>query len=65
LTLSFSQLTGAFVTTITNGTGAGPYEGVPLHIRCKASTTITIRTQAAGVYTTVTYNAEGSITQIA
>lgn len=62
LTLNFSQLTGAFVTAITNATGAGPYEGVPVHIRCKASTTITIAT--TGVFTTVTYNVEGSILQI-
>ncbi len=63
LTVTFSQLGGAFVTAITNVTGAGPYEGVPMHIRVKASTAITLRTQAAGTYTTVTYNVEGRITQ--
>lgn len=63
LTLNFSQLTGALVTAITNATGVGPYEGVPLHIRCKASTAITIAT--TGTFTTVTYNVEGLITQMA
>lgn len=62
LTLSFSQTTGAFLTAITNVTGAGAYEGIPMHIRCKASTSITIAT--TGTFTTVVYNVEGSITQI-
>ncbi len=65
LTLQFSSLAGAFVTSIANAAGAVPYEGCPLHIRCKASTTITLRTQAAGTYTTVTYNVEGIIRQLA
>lgn len=65
LTLSFCNLAGAFVTAITNAAGAVPYEGVPLHIRCKASTAITLRTQAAGTYTTVTFNVEGVIKQTA
>lgn len=65
VTLQFSNLAGTFVTAIANAAGAVPYEGVPLHIRCKASTAITIATAAGGTYTTVTYNAEGSITQIA
>lgn len=64
LTMSFSQLTGAFVTAITNATGAGPYEGVSLRIRCKASTAITIATVGVGGFTTVTYNVEGSIIQV-
>jgi hypothetical protein len=29
-----------FLTAITQVTGAGPYESMPLHIRCKASTAI-------------------------
>jgi len=65
LTITFSQLSGVLVTAITNVTGAGPYEGVPMHIRCKSATSITLRTQAAGTYTTVTYNVEGSIVQVA
>jgi hypothetical protein len=65
LTLNISQITGVFVTAITNTTGAGAYEGVPMHIRCKAATTITIATAAGGTYTTVTYNVEGMIKQVA
>jgi hypothetical protein len=65
VTLQFSNLAGTFVTSIANAAGAVPYEGVSLHIRCKASTTITLRTQAAGTYTTVTYNVEGIIRQLA
>ena len=65
LTMTFSQLAGTLVVTITNITGAGPYEGIPLTIRAKAATAITIRTQAAGVYTTVTFNVDGSIVQVA
>jgi hypothetical protein len=64
VTFNVQQLGGTLVTAITNVTGAGPYEGVPLHIRAKASTAITIRTNAGGTYTTVTYNAEGVIQQI-
>lgn len=62
LTLNFSQLTGAFITAMTNVTGAAPYEGVPVQIRCKASSTITLAT--VGTFTTVTYNAQGNIKQI-
>lgn len=62
VTFNVQQLGGTLVTSITNITGAGPYEGVPLHIRAKASTAITIKT--AGTFTTVTYNVEGVITQI-
>lgn len=64
LTLQFSSLAGAFVTSIANAAGAVPYEGVPLQIRCKAATAITIASAAGGTYTTVVYNIEGSITQI-
>lgn len=63
LTLTFSQLGGTLLTAITNVTGAGPYEGIPLHIRCKASTSVTIAT--TGTFTTVTYNVEGLISQVA
>lgn len=65
VTLQFSNLAGTFVTTIANAAGAVPYEGVPLHIRCKASTSITVATAAGGTYTTVVYNGEGSIVQLA
>ncbi len=50
------------IQTITNVTGAGAYSGIPMHIRCKASTTITIAT--TGTFTSVVYNVEGFITQI-
>lgn len=62
LTLNLSQLTGSFITAITNGTGASAYEGVPVQIRAKAATTITIGT--TGTFTSVTYNAEGNIQAI-
>lgn len=62
-TLPFSVLAGTFITAITNASGAVPYTGIPIHIRCKASTAITIKT--AGTFTTVTYNAEGIIRQLA
>jgi len=63
LTLTFSNIGGTLLNTITNVTGTGAYEGVPLHIRAKASTSITIAT--TGTFTSVTYNVEGAITQIA
>lgn len=61
LTLNFSQLTGTFITAITNGTGASAYEGVPVHIRAKAGTQISVAT--AGTFTSVTYNAEWILQQ--
>lgn len=64
VTLGLIQLAGAtLITAITNVTGAGPYEGFPVHLRCKASTAITVAT--VGTFTTVTYNAEGIIKQTA
>jgi hypothetical protein len=63
LTLSFSNLAGTFLTAITNVTGAGPYEGVPLHIRVKANQAITIAT--TGTFTTVTYDVETILKQTA
>lgn len=62
LTLTFSNVGGTFLTTITNVTGTGAYEGIPLHIRAKASTAITIAT--TGTFTSVTYNAEGIISKL-
>lgn len=64
ITMPFIQVGGVtLVGTITNVTGSGPYEGVPVHIRAKASTAITIAT--AGTFTTVTYNVEGNIRKVA
>ncbi len=62
LTLSFAQPAGTIATAITNVTGAGPYEGVPLHIRAKASTNIVFAT--TGTFTTVAYNVEGVVTKL-
>lgn len=61
--LPFVNLAGTVLTTITNVLGAGPYEGVPLHLRCKAATAITIAT--VGTFTTVTYNVDECIRQLA
>lgn len=64
VTLNFSTIAGVISNAaITNVAGTVPYEGVPIRIRCKASTAITIAT--TGTFTTVTYNVEGIITQIA
>lgn len=63
LTVPVVQLAGTLVTAITNVTGAGPYEGFPIQIRCKAATPITIKT--TGTFTTLVYNVEGSILQVA
>lgn len=62
LTLPYSQLAGTIITAITNVTGVGPYEGVPLQIRAKASTTITFAT--VGTFTSVAYNVECYLTRI-
>lgn len=64
LTLGFTQLAGAvLLSNITNITGAGPYEGIPYHIRAKAGTPILLAT--IGTFTTITYNFEEIITQYA
>lgn len=64
VTLNFTTLAGVISNAaITNTGGTGPYEGVPIHIRAKASTTITCAT--TGTFTTVTYNAECIIKQTA
>lgn len=62
LTLTFSNVGGTLSTLIANAGGAVPYEGIPLHIRAKTATAITIAT--TGTFTIVTYNVEGYITQI-
>lgn len=62
VTMNFSTLAGAITPTIANAGGAQPYEGVPLHIRAKAGTTITVST--AGTFTTVTYNLESALTKL-
>lgn len=65
LTMTFSLLAGgATGTTLTNVGGTAPYHGVPVQIRAKANTAITIKTSAT-TFTSVTYNIEGMITQVA
>lgn len=59
LSLTVSSITGTFGLTV-GATGA--YEGVPLHIRAKASTAITIKT--VGTLWNGTYNVRGAIIQI-
>ncbi len=66
LTLTFGLVAGGVATTsIANATGAVPYHGVPVTIRCKAGTTVTIASAAGGTYTTVVYNAEATIKKVA
>lgn len=59
LKLNFSSLTGTIGIAIA---AAGPFEGIPAHIRCKASTSVTIAT--SGTFTSLTYNVEGLISQL-
>lgn len=54
--------TGAFIGTTISVSGAVPYPSASLQIRCKASTSITIKT--TGTFTGCTYNVEGRITKI-
>lgn len=63
LTLTFFLVSGTFIVIATNTQGAVPYHGIPVHIRCKAGTSITIAT--TGTFTSVTYNVEGIIKQTA
>jgi hypothetical protein len=65
LILSFTQVAGIPLQTITNVTGTGPYEGVLVAVRAKGGTAITIQTAAGGTYTGVTYNASADILQTA
>lgn len=62
-TMPFVLLAGTTAAAINFGQGAVPYEGIPIHLRCKASTTITIAT--TGTFTGATYNVEGIIKQTA
>lgn len=57
--------TTALTSSISNASGAVPYNGVPLRIRVKGGTAITLLTASGGTYTTVTYNVEGTIRQVA
>jgi len=62
-TLNFQILSGTVGTGIAFANGAVPYGGIPLHIRCKASTTIVFKT--TGTFTGCTYSVEGVARQLA
>jgi hypothetical protein len=64
LAIGMMNANAGFTVSVSNTNGTGSYAGISEQIRCKAATTITILTQAAGTYTTVTYNAEGLIKQV-
>ncbi len=65
LVLPVSSLNGTMVAAgAISGAGATVWHTPAVHIRCKASTAITILT-SAGTFTGVTYTAECSIQQIA
>jgi hypothetical protein len=63
LPLQFTLIGTSFSSSITNAIGGGPYSAPALRIRCKASTAVKIYT--SGTFTTVTYNVEGTIVQVA
>jgi hypothetical protein len=64
LTMAFLLVAGSAITnTIANAAGAVPYMGIPVEIRAKGGTAVTIAT--TGTFTTVTYNVEGLIMQVA
>lgn len=60
LKLNFSTITGTIGIALA---ASGPFEGIPTHIRAKAGTAITVAT--SGTFTSLTYNVEASIIQIA
>lgn len=62
-TLTYTQLNAASVSVITNGTGTGPYNGVALTLRCKASTSVTVKT--TGTFTSLVYNVGATLIQVA
>jgi hypothetical protein len=53
----------ALVVAIANANGTVPYMGIPITIRAKAATAITVTT--SGTFTTVAYNVDATIKQIA
>ncbi len=63
LTVPFFLLAGTLVQSITTAQGNIAYESLPITIRTKASTSITIAT--AGTVTAVVYTGEGFIEQVA
>ena len=66
LVLSFSLVagfSGGAISLVANANGTVPYMGIPQHIRAKAGTTISTATQ--GTFTTVVYNVETVLKQLA
>lgn len=63
LILPVTQLSGSFIA-LGAVTGLGAWESPVMHIRAKATTTITLLT-SSGTYTGVTYTVEGLIVQVA
>jgi hypothetical protein len=64
LILPFVLVAGAAIAvSVANAVGAVPYIGLPCRIRAKGGTAITI--QSAGTFTTVVYNVEATIEQVA
>ncbi len=65
LTLNFFTVAGTTTVTnsIANAAGAVPYHGIPVHIRAQSGAAITVAT--TGTFTTVTYNVEAVIEQLA
>lgn len=63
MTMGFSEPSGTLQTNILDTGGAIPYASFPLSIRAKAGATIIIGT--VGTFTSVTYNAEAFIVQLA
>lgn len=62
-TRSLALLVGGFVLVAQNADGPQTYTGVPIHIRAKANTVITMLT--SGTFTNVDYNVEAQIKRIA
>lgn len=54
---------GTISSAIVAANGAVPYLGLPMRIRCKAATAITVST--SGTFTGCTYNVEAAIIQMA
>ena len=63
--LLFSGPNISGTTGIIGNTNGPDFQGLPMTIHAKAGTTITLHTNAGGTYTTVTYNIDGIIKQIA
>jgi hypothetical protein len=61
-TLNFQLISGVIGTNIAFANGAVSYMGIPLNIRCKASTAITVAT--TGTFTGCTYNVEAFFKKI-